>query len=151
MRSKVLSINEVDVTAKPVVYTCYGLGSCIGLFLTDRLRGISGGAHIPLPDSNKESEWLGVSGMIDIMLENLKSMGSNLNCLRAKMTGGAHVLETMTNIGDQNVQSVLQQLMNRKIYLAAKDVGGKVSRTARFNSVTGELKISTSECKTYSI
>ncbi len=151
MRSKVLNINEVDVTGKPVIYTCYGLGSCIGLFLTDRLRGLSGGAHIPLPVSTEESEWYGVSGMIDILLENLKSMGSDLNCLRAKVTGGAQVFENMTNIGDQNVQSVLQQLVNRKIYLAAKDVGGKVSRTARFNSVTGELKISTSERKTYSI
>lgn len=151
MRSKILNINEVDVTGKPVIYTCYGLGSCIGLFLTDRLRGLSGGAHIPLPVSTEESEWSGVSEMIDILLENLQSMGSDLNCLRAKVTGGAQVLESMTNIGDQNVQCVLQQLVNRRIYLAAKDVGGKVSRTARFNSVTGELKISTSERKTYSI
>lgn len=151
MRNKVLNINEVDVTGKPVIYTCYGLGSCIGLFLTDRVRSISGGAHIPLPDSTEESEWYGVSGMIDILLGKLQSMGSNLNCLRAKMTGGAHVFEGMTNIGEQNVQSVLQQLVNHRIFLAAKDVGGKVSRTARFNSVTGELKISTSECKTYSI
>jgi len=89
--------------------------------------------------------------MINNLLKSLKNMGSDLNYLRAKVTGGAQVYESSLGIGLQNTQVVLQQLLERKIYIAAMDVGGRVSRTARFNSVTNELHISTSEQKMYSI
>ena len=151
MRKRMLNINEVDVTNKPVVYTCYGLGSCIGLFVTDRLKGLAGGVHIPLPSTCETSEFLDASRLINELLGSFTLLGSDLNYLRAKVTGGASVYESSFNIGEQNAQAVLQKLMDIKVYIAATDLGGKVSRTARFNSITGELKISTSEQKTYSI
>jgi chemotaxis protein CheD len=151
MRKRMLNINEVDVTDKPVVYTCYGLGSCIGLFVTDRVRGLTGGAHIPLPSCSDADEFLGAGRLINELLGLFALGGSDLSGLRAKVTGGAQVYENSFNIGEQNVQVVLQKLIDLKVYLAATDVGGAMARTARFNSVTGELQISTSECKTYLI
>lgn len=149
MRKRMLNINEVDVTNEPVEYTCYGLGSCIGLFVMDRMKGLSGGAHIPLPTSEAGS-FLGAKGMINDLLDAFVAEGSDLNTLRAKITGGAQVYES-SSVGEQNAKVVLQHLVERKIYVAAADVGGKISRTARFNSSTGELEISTSEQKKYSI
>lgn len=146
-----LTINDVDVTCNPVVYTCYGLGSCIGLFVTDRLKGLAGGAHIPLPSSSESGEFLGASCLINELLKAFSMMGSDLNYLRAKITGGAKVYDGASSIGEQNMQVVLQQLMDRRIFIAASDLGGRVSRTARFSSATGELEISTSEQKTYRI
>ncbi len=147
-----LNINEVEVSEKPVEYICHGLGSCIGLFVTDRLKGLSGGAHIQLPSSpNNSGEHLGASYLINKLLNDFSAQGSDLNYLRAKVTGGARVYNGSLNIGEQNVQVVLQQLIDRRIFIAAKDVGGRISRTARFNSITGELQISTSELKTYCI
>ena len=151
MINRVLNINDVDATHEPVLYTCYGLGSCIGLFITDRMKGLTGGAHIPLPSDQCTGEFLGAIWLINKLLDSLTLLGSDLSCLRAKITGGASGYKSTYNIGKQNVDTVLQKLIDIKIYIAAKDVGGNVSRTARFNSLTNELVISTSSLKTYSI
>lgn len=151
MKKKVLHMNDFDVSEKPVVYTCYGLGSCIGLFVTDRRLNLSGGAHIPIPFSLGGGSFLDATYMIDELLNTFVSMGSDLSNLRAKLTGGAKVYESALSIGEQNAQVVISQLIQKKVFIAASDVGGVVSRTARFNTLTGELEISTSEQKTYSI
>ncbi len=148
---KVLGISELYSSDKPVEYTCYGLGSCIGLFINDRVKGLSGGAHIALPGPTNESEFIDAEKMIDGLLEQLSNQGSDLLTLRAKVTGGAQVFESALDIGKQNIEMVLKQLTNKRIFIAAMDVGGKVSRTARFNGESGEVKISTSEQRTYFI
>ena len=148
---KMLNINEVDVSDQPVVFTCYGLGSCIGLFITDRTKGLSGGVHIPLPHLSGPSEWKDAACLIDELLHAFQAWGSNLDTLRAKVTGGAQVYGSHSNIGAQNAEVVLKQLTDRKVYIAATDVGGTISRTARYHSQSGELEISTSEQTKYSI
>lgn len=149
MIEKVLHINQTFATDKSAHYVCFGLGSCIGLFLVDRKKGLSGGAHILLP-SNGEGEFRDASDMIETLLTQLSGLGSTLQGLRAKVTGGAQIFDG-TRIGARNSEAVLKQLVERKIYVAAQDIGGRASRTARFTSLTGELKISTSEQKQYII
>jgi chemotaxis protein CheD len=146
-----LNINEVEVTSEPVVYTCYGLGSCIGLFVTDKLKGLYGGAHIPLPYSSETSEFKDATYLIEELLKAFSLKGSDLNYLRAKVAGGAKVNESPSTLGKENIKIVIKQLIDRRIFIAASDVGGKVSRTARFNSSTGSLEITTSERKKYII
>jgi chemotaxis protein CheD len=139
------------VTRQPIVYTCFGLGSCIALFVADRLSGITGGAHIPLPDTAHAGEFLSAVRLIETLLSNFEKLGSNLSFLRAKIAGGACLYESATNLGQQNIDSVVARLTERKIFLAAADVGGKLARTVHFNSVTWELTIFTSEQKSYTI
>jgi chemotaxis protein CheD len=151
MTTRVLNINEMDITTQPVVYVCYGLGSCIGLFIIDRFKGLCGGAHIPLPVSLHQGEFLDAPNMIKDLLHAFSTLGSDLTRLYAKVTGGAHVYAGSYDIGEQNSRAVLQQLTCNKIFIAGTDVGGKFSRTARFNSVTRELHISTSDLQKYCI
>ncbi len=151
VKIRVLNINEMEVSDQPVVFTCYGLGSCIGLFVTDRTNGISGGVHIPLPHTSGPSEWKDATYLISELLHSFQAWGSDLRTLRAKVTGGAQVYGSLYGIGAQNAEAVLKQLTDRKIYIAATDVGGTISRTARYHSPSGELEISTSEQIKYSI
>jgi chemotaxis protein CheD len=151
MVTRMLNINEVAVFNEPVELTCYGLGSCIGLFVTDRTKGISGGAHIPMAQETLNSELKGASEMIDELLKGLQNLGSDLTTLRAKMAGGAQVLAQASSTGDENAVAVRRLLVAKNIYVAASDVGGQISRTARFNSVSQELSISTSEQKQYTV
>ncbi len=151
MINRTLAINAVDASDHPVLYTCYGLGSCIGLFITDRLKKISGGTHIPFPSSGSDGDLLDAGHLIHQLLNALERLGSNRKFLRAKLTGGAEQYVCSFHIGQQNAKAVLHHLANHNIYVAAADLGGTVSRTARFNSVTGELQISTSAQKKYSI
>lgn len=151
MRNEILQINDLFVTRQPVVYTCFGLGSCIALFIADRVSGITGGVHIPLPDTISHGEFLSAARLIEALLINFKKLGSNLDFLRAKMAGGAQVYDSLINLGQQNIDSVGAHLTGRKIFLAAADVGGRLARTVHFNSVTGTLTVVTSELKSYTI
>jgi chemotaxis protein CheD len=151
MKNEVLQINDLYVTRQPVVYTCFGLGSCIALFIADRLTGVTGGVHIPMPDEITAGEFLSAARLIEALLSNFEGLGSNLSFLRAKITGGAQLYNSFTSLGQQNIEAVVANLRERKIFLAAADVGGNLARTAHFNSVTGALTIFTSEQKSYTI
>ncbi|MDH5599291.1 MAG: chemotaxis protein CheD, partial [Cyclobacteriaceae bacterium] len=131
---------------------CYGLGSCIGLFLYDRLNKISGGAHIMLSNSNNKnlSETYFAKGAIEELLKRMKALGSDLALLRAKIIGGAEVVDIKTmHIGKNNIEEVRNSLIQNKIYIAASDVGGNISRTGKFYTDSGKLMVSTSESKVY--
>lgn len=151
MKNRMLTINALEVSHIPILYTCYGLGSCIGLFLTDRLNNLSGGAHIAMPTKDAASQYPAAMEIMDELVLRLKQQGSDLTCLRAKIAGGAKVYENALDIGEQNIRVVLQYLIDKRIFLAAADLGGKLARTVRFNSQTGELAISTSGQRMYFI
>ena len=140
-----LNIGDVATHVGPASYTCFGLGSCIGLFLQDRLTGHSGGAHIFLPvDGNTKFEYgkyYSVKAALDELLRQLLAKGNCLVSLRAKIVGGANVLNSTVNTGGRNLELLKQELINRKIYLAAEEVGGTHSRTAIFNANSGELSV----------
>ncbi|MGC4021106.1 MAG: chemotaxis protein CheD [Cyclobacteriaceae bacterium] len=139
-----LNIGDLRVTkGENVTYACLGLGSCIGLFLQDRILGLSGGAHIQLPNEIKSSDgkFYSVKSAIAELLNQFRISGSSLKNLRAKITGGANVITTSCETGVQNIERVVQELVENKVYIAAMDVGGKKSRTARFNSETGMLTV----------
>lgn len=140
-----LNIGDVVTSSEKATYTCYGLGSCIGLFIQDRVIGISGGAHILLPGNEEgvghTNKFYNVSLALREILDQFKIRGSNLTTLRAKVTGGANVLGVYSQVGKKNAESVLQQLVEKQIYVAAVDVGGNFSRTAVFRSDSGNLTV----------
>jgi chemotaxis protein CheD len=151
-----LNIGDVVSSSLEATYTCFGLGSCIGLFLQDRITGLAGGAHILLPEKEKgptcKNKFYNVEGALNELLYQFREKGSNLTSLRAKVTGGASVISVNTQTGFLNAESVARSLVNRKIYIAAIDVGGYFCRTARFESETGLLTVKiplTNEYKTY--
>jgi chemotaxis protein CheD len=144
MKIKTLNINQTDVTEDAVLYTCFGLGSCIALFVNDRMTGLAGGAHIPVA---KESEGDLRSGgeLLDELLAKFRSKGSSLTLLRAKIAGGAQILNSRMNIGKDNIELIRRELVDRRVLIAAEDLGGCLPRTARFNTRTGDLVISSGE------
>jgi len=151
-----LHIGDVVTSAGSVFYSCFGLGSCIGLFIHDRTSTLSAGAHILLPENeagptNDQSKYYNVTKAIEQILVQLKARGSSLESLRAKITGGANVLRVNTFTGSRNIESVTRQLTANKIYIAARDVGGVYSRTARFESATGLLTVRMPELNAYKI
>lgn len=146
---KTLEIDAYHATDKPVEYICYGLGSCIALFVMDKLKGIAGGAHIASLGTSGVMEH--AEDIIGRMLLLMRRYGSDLSCLRAKLTGGALTIPGLFAAGEANTKAVIQYLTKKRIFLAGQDTGGDFSRTARFNSVTGELGITTSNRDSYTI
>lgn len=142
MMSRILCVNEVEVSVRPVELVCDTLDACIAVFVTDRIRKVSGGACIPLSCAGE---------MIDELLYKLQRKGGDVNRLRAKIAGGAGVLDAAINAEQQNAQSILELLQDRKIYISGSDLGGSKCRSVRFNSVTQELTIFTAEQEEYII
>lgn len=137
-------IGEVKVFDRPVMMKCYGLSTCIGLFVKDRITGITGGAHIFLPESNKGNslgEGMGAGECVEQMLEQMRNRGASLGTLRAKITGGANPLLNFYEVGSRNTKEVIEALVRNRVFIAAMDVGGNVSRTAKFNTTSEELTV----------
>jgi chemotaxis protein CheD len=144
MREEVLLIGEVKVFAEPVIMKCHGLGTCVGLFVKDHMTTITGGAHIFLPDSNLNNsmgEGIPANACVERMLEEMKQKGASLETLRAKIVGGSNPLSQFLNVGTRNAQEVIDALVRNKVYIAAMDVGGTVSRSVEFNTSSGELTV----------
>lgn len=144
-----LNIGELKVSGKPAIITCFGLGSCIGLFLFDRIKKVGGGAHIMLPGPDlkrKRTDGCAYAeNAIAALLSAMSIEGCHVQGLRGKIIGGANVLANTNgfgSIGAMNIREVKSHLVRRGIYVAAEDVGGHLSRTARFNTQTGDVHIS---------
>ena len=143
MREEILLIGEVKIFDKPVVMKCHGLSSCVGLFVKDRMTGITGGAHIFLPGNrnNTMGEGIPANACVEYMLEAMKKKGASLETLRAKIAGGSNTLLHYFNVGNQNTNEVIAALIRNKVYIAAMDVGGTVSRSVEFNTNSGQLTV----------
>src|SRR5262245_5209988 len=129
MKSRMLNINDSFVSGRPMYYTCYGLGSCVGIFIIDRLACLSGGGHVALPsDSRRNNDLLGAEEVVTNLLRQFQSMGSAMWCLQVKLAGGAKVIENSYNTGEQTVESVRAALSSRGIPIKSQDVGGRISR-----------------------
>jgi chemotaxis protein CheD len=146
MKRVILNIGDAHAVEGAATFTCFGLGSCIGLFLQDRTLGLAGGAHIMLPEDTTSShacagKFYNVTEAIDYLLKQFARKGSSLKAIRAKITGGANIIQTMYNIGALNAESTRNHLTRRGVYIAATDVGGFESRTVNFHTYTGDLSI----------
>lgn len=150
-----LNIGDVVTSSRSAVYTCLGLGSCIGLFIQDRITGLSGGAHIFLPDAENMfpgcTKFYSVTSAIQEICRQFRLQGSTLEGLRAKITGGANVLSINLGTGARNIESVLRELAIHRIYVATTDVGGVYGRTVRFESESGLMTVKIPQTNQYRI
>ena len=154
-REYILQMGDIQVSSGIAVLTCFGLGSCVGLFLHDRTHKIGGGVHIMFPHYHArtviQAKSYYAEPALEELLKQMKEAGADLETLRAKLVGGAQVIDArLMDMGLQNAQAVQRALTRHKIYLAASDLGGYTSRTARFNIATGMVEI-TSQSNTYTI
>lgn len=128
---------------KNVLLKVMGLGSCIGVILSDVSTGICGIAHILLPGRSNTGEAKYAETAIENMFEDMVKMGARKNRITAKFAGGAQVFKHMSldilKIGDRNAISVEEALVKRNIPILAKDVGGEVGRNVIFNPVDGSM------------
>ncbi|MBK6267255.1 chemotaxis protein CheD [Marivirga sp. S37H4] len=142
MLEHALNLGDFIVTKEAVNIACYGLGSCVGLFLYDRLNKISGAAHVVLADELEKGTTYNAKTAFEKLIEEIEKIGGNKDALRAKIVGGANLSNTGFNIGQKNVDTLVKLIRDNKIFMAGQDVGGSKSRTARFNTLNGDLMVS---------
>ena len=137
---------QLFVTIEPAVVTTI-LGSCVAVCLWDAGLGIGGINHYLLPTGLKTSATALRYGNVAIerLLERLARAGARLTSLRAKLFGGACVLDAMrgkqTHLGDTNVEIARRALFEAGIPIAASDVGGGRGRKLVFYPHDGSALI----------
>lgn len=132
------------------------LGSCVSACIWDTKTGIGGMNHFMLPLTDKEAhevDW-GQRGLAsdatrygNFAMEHLINLilrsGGRKSNLRAKVFGGGKVLKRMSDVGDRNIEFVLQYLSTEGIPIESSDLGDVHPRKVLFlpNSGRAFVKI----------
>ena len=142
---------QIQIASVPTVFTCLGLGSCIGLCVIDRSIGVAGMIHIMLPAAfkNRPVDKIGKFADTGIpeMIRLLEAAGASKSRLVAAYAGGASVFKFGTgtegaqDIGGRNAASVRSLLESLRLPVLGVDVGGSGGRTIFFDSGTGEVRV----------
>lgn len=151
--NNVITVGMADYkTSKiPDILMTAGLGSCIGICVHDPVEKVGGMAHIMLPTANgnpgaNPSKYADTA--IELMVQDILSLGAKKTRLRAKIAGGAQMFSfpgktNVLKIGDRNAEAVEAELKRLGIPLLVADVGGSFGRTIHFDVGTGDLKVRT--------
>lgn len=123
------------------------LGSCVAVCLFDHQLSIGGATHFLLP------EWQHAEGQpssrygnvaIQVLIEQLKSLGCKTANLSAKIFGGACMFQSLRDaphIGSRNAAIAAELLREFSLPVIAKDVGGERGRKIRMWTNTGEVVV----------
>jgi chemotaxis protein CheD len=119
------------------VLACIGLGSCIGLVLVDRGKGVAALAHVMLPESTQPDPPqphkfadLAVPALIELAV----AKGALRARLEACLVGGAAMFSfggSGQDIGQRNATAVTRLLEQLRIPVRASETGGSKGRTVR--------------------
>lgn len=118
---------ECYVTAEPLMLVTV-LGSCVSVCLRDRSSGVGGMNHFMLPGDTGVQGLLSNSGRygvhaMDLLINGLMRRGGQRRHFEAKVFGGGSVLRNLSaDVGQRNVEFVLDYLDDEGIPLAAQDL-----------------------------
>jgi chemotaxis protein CheD len=102
------------------------LGSCVAIMFYDIATGIKGMNHFLLPSTSTGSVDMKYGlYSVEAMLNEMYKLGATKKNLRAKIAGGAHILQTHDNrIGDKNVEFAHEFCKTENIKLLGEHVRG---------------------------
>jgi chemotaxis protein CheD len=112
----------------------------------DPVARIGGMNHFMLPDRADSSSPVseparyGAHAM-EMLINNLLSMGADRRRLMAKVFGAGRVLPGMSDVGARNAQFALDYLDREGIAVGAKDVGDDYARKVYFFVETGRVLV----------
>jgi chemotaxis protein CheD len=123
------------------------LGSCVSICLWDSRKKVGGMNHYLLPTGNTRGETSLRFGTIAIprLIDKLLALGCKLSDVRAKVFGGACVLEALrareNHLGKQNVELAMELLAQSAIPVIAADAGGQRGRKVIFYTDEGTVQV----------
>lgn len=145
-----VGLGELVVSRNPDdVLVAYGLGSCVGIGMFNPATRTGGLLHAVLPEhlnGSGDSVTKFVNTGIPVLLEKVKSNGSDLNTIAIYMAGGANMLintqlSKTFDIGTRNVKSAITTFEKMKLRIANSEVGGNTGRTVRLYIATGRMTV----------
>ena len=150
----VIGMAELEVLKGDGVFSCIGLGSCIGLFMLDPVSNVAGMVHVMLPEAfaDKPVDRPGKFANTGVpeLLSQMEKAGASKNRIIAAMAGGACVFKFATDdtrsrfdIGARNTVAVTAALKKLGIPLKAQDTGGNLGRSVTAVLESGHVRVRT--------
>jgi chemotaxis protein CheD len=145
-----IGIGGLEVSADPgAVLITHGLGSCIAVIAFDPRNKVAGMLHFQLPSSSLsperaiESPGTFADTGIPLLFEKMYALGSRKGDIVVKAAGGGnfHNDNGTFDIGRRNHTMMRKIFWKAQVLIAAEDVGGSRSRTARLFVDTGQTTI----------
>lgn len=145
-----IDIADFAVTKDPgAVLVTYALGSCIAVITYDPVVKVGGMIHymLPLskasPEKAKNNPAMFADTGIPLLFQEIYKLGGEKQRLIVKVAGGGTLYDDkgMFNIGKRNYTVMRKMFWKNDIIIAAEDVGGNKSRTARLHIDTGKVVI----------
>jgi chemotaxis protein CheD len=123
------------------------LGSCVGVALRDRKRGIVGLCHFLLsePASNGTEAQTARYGSVALraLLDEMLQLGARREEMTASILGGASVVESLRgfdgSIGRKNVAYAREFLRLQGITVVEEQVGGTKGRKVAISAPSGQV------------
>jgi chemotaxis protein CheD len=143
MKETSVGLAEFAMSRNPEeVLVAYGLGSCVGVVMTDPVSRLCGLLHAVLPragDGSTAGEvnpHKYVESGIDKMLGALKRAGADPARLVVRIVGGSNMVLLSDSahpfdIGNRNIEAAQSTLKRLKMPIATAEVGGHTGRTVR--------------------
>jgi chemotaxis protein CheD len=121
------------------------LGSCVAVTLYSTKTQMGMLSHIVLPHSkgvtDKPAKFADTA--VPYMLSTMKSQGIDFKTLTAKIVGGACMFGAgaFTQVGENNIQAIVQALETAGIPITGRDVSGVSGRRIYFDLATGMISV----------
>jgi chemotaxis protein CheD len=150
----VVGIADIQVTDKAgAVLITHALGSCIAVILYDPKCRIGGMIHymLPLsqiaPDKAKANPAMFGDTGIPFLFERMYALGAKKESIVVKAAGGGQFYNDNANfnIGNRNYTVMRKLFWKNNVLIAAEDVGGTKSRTARLYMNDGRVTVTSHE------
>lgn len=147
-----VGLGEQAISRDPgEILVAYGLGSCIGVAMTDPVARLSGLLHAVLPQAHgkTESEGSNASKYVESGIERLVAAlvreGANRSRLAVRIVGGANMLTSGVtrsfDIGTRNIEAAKTTLSRLNLPISASEVGGNTGRTVRVYVANGRVTV----------
>ncbi len=141
-----VGVADYAVTPHETRLTTTGLGSCLGIALSEQSSGVSGLAHVMLPAAPESGgdEAKFVDTAIDGMLAEMVRAGASTDTIEAKIAGGSNMLDLSgigRDVGIRNVKASKERLSERGIPIVGEDTGGSHGRSLELHTETSILVV----------
>jgi chemotaxis protein CheD len=147
----VCGIADIHTSKGPAIYTCLGLGSCIGLAAYEASSDVSGMIHVMLPEAfpdrpvDKPGKFAD-TGM-PALVEQMARLGADRRRIVVAYAGGAQVFKFgaagpgRLDVGHRNAAAVAGQAAKLGLRVVASEAGGSNGRSVTFDATTGEVRV----------
>ena len=120
------------------------LGSCVAVCAFDPMLKAGGMNHILLPGGQAGGNGTNLNmygaNLMELLLNDLYKLGASKSTLELKLFGGARVLSTGANIGQENIDFLLQFVELENLKVVSQSLGGEKGRRIEFHPTTGRTR-----------